>query len=131
MFDEYEKLFLFRIKLPNGTSIYRLDEDEADAVRSAIESHRPVPPAQAQRLIPFGEGVEVVGERISASYRGVFLGVFPTLKKALKAWDIEERKERASLDQDAELEAIDSRYFAELTYDKDGYKVFRPRPQIA
>ena len=35
MFEQYEKDFLFRVKLPNGTLIYRLEEDEADAVKEA------------------------------------------------------------------------------------------------
>ncbi len=81
--------------------------------------------------MPFGQGVEVVGDRITATYRGAFLGVFPTLKKALKAWDIEERQERFSLEQEAEQRAIDKRYYADLTYDEDGYKVFTPRSSVS
>ncbi len=127
MYERHEDIFQFAVKLPNGNAVYRLEKEEADAVRDAIAHNRPIPPARARRLLPFGQGVEVVGGRVTASYRGVHLGVFPSLKKALKAWDAEERHERFSLEQDAERKALDERYYADLSYDEDGYKVFRPR----
>jgi len=37
---------------------------EADAVKEAIRRKRPIPPPKYKRLIPFGEGVEVIGHRI-------------------------------------------------------------------
>ena len=128
MFERYEQDFLFRIRLPNGTSTYRLEEDEADAVKEAIRLGRPIPPPKYARLLPFGEGVEIVGDRITAYYKGSHLGVFPTLKKALKAWDVAERYERFCMEQEAERAAIDERYYNNLTFDKHGYKVFTPRP---
>ena len=130
MYEQYDNDFQFAIKLPNGKVIYRLEEDEADAAKEAIAKKRPIPPPKARRLLPFGEGVEIVGERITASYRGANLGVFKTLKKALKAWDAEERYERFTLEQDAEQGAMDKRYYADLTFDEDGYKVFKPRPLV-
>jgi len=130
MYEQYENAFQFAVKLPNGKVIYRLEEDEAEAVREAIAAKRPIPPAKARRLVPFGQGVEVVGDRITATYQGANLGVFPTLKKALKAWDEAERYERFMLEQDVEQAAIDKRYYTDLTFDEDGYKVFKPRPLV-
>ena len=130
MHEQYENDFQFAIKLPNGKVIYRLEEDEADAVRQAIAEKRPIPPPKARRLLPFGEGVEVVGGTIRASYRGANLGVFETLWKALKAWDAEERYERFCLEKDAEQKSLENRYYADLTYDEDGYKVFKPQPSV-
>jgi hypothetical protein len=128
MFQQYENDFQFRIKLPNGKFIYRLEEDEADAVKEAIAQKKSIPPPKYRRLLPFGEGVEVVGDRIFAYYKGANLGMFPTLKKALKAWDGAERYERFSLEQEAEQQAIDKRYYSDLTFDENGYKIFKPRP---
>ena len=34
------------------------------------------------------------------------------------------------LEQDAEQQSIDKRYYSDLTYDEDGYKVFTPRPKV-
>jgi len=130
MFQQYENDFQFAIKLPSGRVIYRLEEDEADAAREAIAAKRPIPPPKARRLLPFGEGVQVVGDRINGYYRGAHLGLFPTLKKALKAWDEAERYERFTLEQEGERNGIDKRYYADLTYDEDGYKVFKPRPSV-
>ena len=128
MFEQYEKDFLFRVKLPNGTLIYRLEEDEADAVNEAIKLGRPIPPSRYSRLLTFGEGIQVVGDRITCYYKGTHLGVFPALKKALKAWDVAERYERFCMEQEAERAAIDKRYYNGLTFDEHGYKVFTPRP---
>ena len=129
-FQDRENDFMFRVKLPSGKFIYRLEEDEADAAKEAIAQKRPIPPPRSRRLLPFGEGVEVVGDRITAYYKGAHLGVFPTLKKALKAWDGAERYDRFCLEQEAEQKAIDNRYYSALEYDKDGYKIFKPRPQV-
>lgn len=129
MYQQYDREFQFAVRLPNGKTVYRLEEDEAYAVKEAIAEKRPIPPAKARRLLPFGEGVQVIGDRIVATYRGAHLGVFPTLKKALKAWDAAERNERFNLEQDAEQQAIDDRYYGDLTYDEDGYKVFTPQSQ--
>ena len=128
MFEQYEKDFLFRVKLPNGTLIYRLEEDEADAVKEAIKLGRPIPPPRYSRLLPFGEGIQIVGDKITCYYKGMHLGVFPTLKKALKAWDVAERYDRFCMEQEAERAAIDKRYYNGLTFDEHGYKVFTPRP---
>jgi len=130
MYDQYENDFQFAVRLPNGKVIYRLEEDEAETVKEAIAQKRPIPPPKARRLLPFGQGVEVVGDRITATYKGAHLGVFPTLKKALKAWDAEERYERFSLERDAERKSLDKRYYADLSYDEDGYKVFKPQPSV-
>jgi hypothetical protein len=130
MYEQYENDFQFAVKLPNGKVIYRLEEDEAETVKEAIAQKRPIPPPKARRLLPFGEGVEVVGDRARATYRGALLGIFPTLKQALKAWDAEERYERFMLEQEAEQRSIDKRYYSDLTYDEDGYKVFTPRPKV-
>ncbi len=119
---------MFRVKLPNGQFVYRLEEEEADAVKEAIEKKRPIPPPRYRRLLPFGEGVEVVGDRITGYFMGANMGVFPTLKKALKAWDAAERYERFCIEKEAEQQAIDRRYYSELSFDKDGYKVFKPKP---
>lgn len=130
MYEQYENDFQFAVKLPNGRVIYRLEEDEAEAVWEAIAMKRPIPPPKARRLLPFGQGVEVVGDRITATYRGALLGVFTTVKMALKTWDMEERRERFALEREAEQREIDKRYYADLTYDEDGYKVFKPRPLV-
>ena len=130
MFEQHEKDFLFRIALPNGTFIYRLEEDEADAVKEAIRKKRPIPPPKYRRLIPFGEGVEVVGDRITCYYKGAHLGVFSNLKKALRAWDVAERYERFCMEKAAEQKAIDNRYYGDLTFDEHGYKVFKPQPSV-
>ncbi len=127
-FQQYEKDFMFRVKLPGGGYVYRLEEEEAEAVKEAIKDKRPIPPPRYRRLLPFGEGIEVVGDRITGYYKGAHLGLFPTIKKALKEWDINERYERFCLEQEAEQEAIDKRYYSDLSYDKDGYKVYTPRP---
>lgn len=129
MHEQYENDFQFAVELPNGKVVYRLEEDEAEAVKEAVAQKRPIPPPKARRLLPFGEGVEVVGDRIRATYRGATLGVFKTLRQALRAWDREERYERFALEQEAEQKSIDKRYYADLTYDQDGYKVFKPRPK--
>ena len=130
MYEQHENDFQFAVKLPNGKIIYRLEEDEAEEAKAAIAAKRPIPPARSRRLLPFGEGIEVVGDRINAYYRGAHLGVFPTLKKALKAWDIEERFERFTSEQEGEQKALDKRYYADLAFDEDGYKVFKPRPSV-
>jgi len=130
MFQQYENDFLFRIKLPNGTFIYRLEEDEADAVKEAIRRKRPIPPPKYKRLIPFGEGVEVIGHRIDCRYKGAHLGVFSDLKKARTAWDVAERYERFCMEKEAEQTAIDKRYYGDLTFDEHGYKVFKPQPSV-
>ncbi len=130
MYEQYENDFQFAIKLPNGKVIHRLEEEEANAVKEAVARKRPILPPKARRLLPFGEGVETIGERIIATYRGAHLGVFSTLKKALRAWDVEERRERFALEQEAEQRDIDERYYADLTYDEDGYKIFKPRPLV-
>lgn len=128
MYDQYEHDYEFAIKLPNGKVIYRLEEDEAEAVKESIAEKRPIPPPKSRRLLPFGEGVEVVGDRITASYKGANLGIFKTLKQALKAWDVEERYERFCLEKEDEQKKIDKHYYSDLTFDKDGYKIFKPRP---
>ncbi len=120
---------MFRVKSPDGKYIYRLEEDEADEVKEAIKEKKPLPPIRYRRLLPFGEGIEIVGDRITCYYKGAHLGVFPTLRKALKAWDVAERYDRFCLEKDAEQQEIDKRYYSELSYDKDGYKVFKPRPK--
>ena len=130
MFEQYEKDFLFRVRLSNGTFIYRLEEDEANAARNAIEHQRSIPPPKHRRLLPFGEGIEVIGDRIICRYKGALLGVFADLKKALKAWDAAERYERFSLEKDAAQTAIDHRYYDNLTFDEHGYKVFTPKPVV-
>lgn len=130
MFEQYEKEFLFRIPLPNGTSIYRLEQDEAEAVKEAIRQKRPIPSPKHRRMAPFGEGIEVIGDRIICRYKGALLGVFADLQKALKAWDVAERYERFCLEKEAEQRAIDKRYYGDLTFDTDGYKVFTPRPAV-
>ena len=130
MFEQYEKDFLFPVKLPNGTSIYRLEEDEAAAVKEAIQQKRPIPSPRHRRLLPFGEGIEVIGGRIMCRYKGALLGVFADLRKALKAWDVVERYERFCLEKEAEQRAIDKRYYGDLTFDEHGYKVFKPRPAV-
>lgn len=85
MYEQYENAYQFVVRLPNGGVIYRLEEDEAKAVKEALAAKRPLPPPKARRLLPFGEGVEVIGDRITATYKGALLGIFPSLKKALKA----------------------------------------------
>jgi len=130
MYEQYENDFQFAVRLPSGRIIYRLEEDEAEEAKAAIAEKRPIPPAKARRLMPFGEGVKVVGDRINAYYRGAHLGLFPTLKKALKAWDEAERYERFTGEQEVEQKSIDKRYYADLSYDEDGYKVFKPRPSV-
>ena len=130
MFEQYEKEFLFRVKLPNGTFIYRLEEDEAEAAEEAIKQKRPIPSPKHRRLLPFGEGIEVIGDRIVCRYKSALLGVFADLKKALKAWDVAERYERFCMEKEAEQEAIDKRYYGDLTFDEHGYKVYRPKPSV-
>ncbi len=81
-------------------------------------------------MAPFGEGIEVIGDRIICRYKGALLGVFADLRKALKAWDVVERYERFCLEKEIEQKAIDKRYYGNLTFDADGYKVFKSRPAV-
>lgn len=130
MYDELEKDFLTKVTLKNGVVLYFLEDEDADAVRNADKAGRPLPPPRNKRLLPFGQGVNIItGDRIDCYYRDVFLGAFRTLKEALSMWDYAERHERYTIEQDREQAEIDARYYSDLTFDKDGYKVFKPRPK--
>jgi len=130
MYPDHEKDFLIPVKLKSGLVVYLLEEDDADAVKAADRAGRPLPPPKNHRLLPFGQGVkEITSERFECHYRDESLGTFRTLYEALSQWDYAERYERFCIIRDREQAEIDSRYYSELTFDKDGYKVFKPRPK--
>lgn len=127
MFQQHEHEFLFPVKL-NGRTIYCLEEEDAAAVKAADQAGRPIPLPKHRRLIPFGQGIKIDGERIDCYFQDTHLGTFRDLKAALKAWDVAERYERFVIEEAAKQAELDSRYYGDLTFDEDGYKIFKPRP---
>lgn len=128
MFEQYENDFNFPVKLRSGGVMYFVDQEDADRAKAAIKNGIAIPAPRNRRVLPFGQGIVQEGERIEVYYRDVHLGTFRDLKLALKEWDITERYERFCEERDAQQAALDARYYSELTYDEDGYKIYKPRP---
>jgi hypothetical protein len=130
MFCNYEHEFMYPITLPGGRVVYRLEPEEIDEIREALRLHRRIPAPSCHRLIPFGQGITQVGDRFECNFLGTKLGTFETQQEALRAWDTQERQERYSLEEEEKMTALDERYYNDLQYDEDGYKVFTPKPSV-
>ncbi len=127
---EHEKDFLFPVIFRERTILY-LDKEEAEIAAEFVKINKLPPPPKHKRLLPFGEGIrreyDVDGDYL-VHFEGRLVGRHAKLKDALRAWDEEERYWRWQRESDAEQAAIDSRYYNDLTFDEDGYKVFKPKP---
>jgi hypothetical protein len=123
MYAKHQRDYDFPVTLPNGTVITYVEEIEALAAQEAIADGRlPLAP-KGKRLCPFGEGVVHENGIYNVSFRDEWIGKYPSLRTALQAWDEAEQYARYQIAVDEELEAINSRFYANVEYDKDGYKV--------
>jgi hypothetical protein len=121
---------MYPITLPGGRVVYRLEQEEIDDIREALRAGTRVPAPRCHRLIPFGQGVTQVADQFECYFLGTHLGLFDTMRDALRAWDAQERLERYSLEEEEKMTALDERYYGDLRYDEDGYKIFTPKPSV-
>jgi hypothetical protein len=127
MYEKYQRDYDWPVRLRTGAIITYVEELEALDAQEAIDKGRFPKPPQAKRLVPFGQGITVEDGVYTVTFMDEWIGKFPSLKSALKAWDEAEQYARYQQAVDTELADIDARFYDGVEYDKDGYKIRKPR----
>jgi len=122
------RLYDHPVELPNGNVLWYRRQAVAETAKRRIAAGL-TPPKPSKRLAGFGVGIRKAVDGFDVYLCRAYVDSAKTLEDAVQIWWETEREWFQREQQERRDVEIDAHYWSCITFDKDGYKIFTPRPR--